>query len=210
VIIHVEPRDRHRFGRELTEYYRLRKRVFCDQLNWVPAGSDGLEKDHLDALDNVVILSLDPETGSVAGGVRLMPTTGPTLMHSVWADMLPKPDAYRSPGIWEATRFCVDDSSGRSRKRSFVNRATLALSLAVLEFCDANGISRVIGVCEKKFFDMQRVYGTSADIISSKVDQNGTEIGCGLWDTGTQARASLQWARIFLGEPKAPVLPKVA
>ncbi|GIL03032.1 MAG: hypothetical protein BroJett030_29310 [Alphaproteobacteria bacterium] len=210
MIIHIEPGNRHLFSRELDAYHRLRKRVFCDQLSWVPAGPDGVERDHLDAQYNVVILSVDEAQGTVAGGVRLMPTTGPTLMHTVWADMLPRADAFRASDIWEATRFCVDECSNTSRKHSFVNRTTLALSLAVLEFCDANDIRQVIGVCERKFFDMQRAYGTHASIISHKVDDNGTEIGCGLWETGQQARASLAWARPFMGSPKPPVLARVA
>lgn len=210
MIIHIEHADRDRFGHELDAYYRLRKRIFCNELNWVPDTGNEFEKDHLDDLFHVVILDIEEESGAVVGGVRLMPTTGPTLMHSVWSDMLPGPDAYRGPDIWEATRFCVDEAFNATRKRNFVNRTTLALSLAVLEFCDANDVSQVIGVCEKKFFDMQRVYGTNASIISSKIDENGVEIGCGLWETGTRARASLAWARPFLGERRPPRLAQVA
>jgi len=210
MIVYIEPAQRQANRYWLDEYFKLRKRVFCDALNWVPAGADGRERDAFDEMFHVVILKVDETEGTVAGGVRLMPTTGPTLMHSVWGDMLPSPDAYRSPDIWEATRFCVDDRSNATRKRSFVNRATLALSLAVLEFCDANGIDRVIGVCERKFFDMQRAYGTNAEIVSTKVDCNGTEISCGLWATDDRARAGIGWARAFLGEAQPAQLAKVA
>ena len=210
MIHYIEPFSREQNSALLREYFMLRKSVFCDQLGWVEASADGIETDVFDDMFNVCILNLDDNTRSVTGGVRLMPTTGPTLMRRVWAGMLPRPDAYRAPEIWEATRFCVDDRSNRSRKRSLVNRATLALSLAVLEFCDANAIRQVIGVCEQKFFDMQRVYGTSARIISSKTDENGTEIGCGLWDTGPDARAGLAWARAFLGESEPLRLAQVA
>lgn len=210
MILYVEPKDRHAHRAALLDYYRLRKKVFCDTLGWVPPSPGGIEKDAMDDLYNIVILDVDEATGKVNGGVRLMPTVGPTLMHSVWRDMLPTPNSFRSANIWEATRFCVDDTSNHSRKRSFVNRATLALSLAVLEFCDANGISQVIGVCERKIFDMQRVYGTDARILSTRVDENGTEISCALWDTGPEARAGLVWAKAFLGGSEPAQLPKVA
>ena len=49
----------------------------------------------------------------LAAGVRLMPTTGPTLLHSVWPDLLPDPEDFRAPTIWEATRFCVDEKTNR-------------------------------------------------------------------------------------------------
>lgn len=210
MIVYIDRQNRHAYKQELEQYHRLRKKVFCDTLGWVPAGADGMERDAFDDLYNVVILHLDDGTGDVGGGVRLMPTLGPTLMHTVWHDLLPEPERYRSPTIWEATRFCVDETSNSSRKRNFVNRATLALSLAVLEFCDSNGINQVIGVCERKIFDMQRVYGTDAEILSTKVDENGTEIGCGVWDTGPKARAGLAWASGFMGDVSPVHLPKVA
>lgn len=210
MIVYVDGNNRHLYRQAMLEYHRLRKKVFCDTLGWVPAQADGTESDEFDELYNVVILNIDETTGKVSGGVRLMPTLGPTLMHSVWHDMMPDPERYRAASIWEATRFCVDDTSNRSRKHSFVNRATLALSLAVLEFCDANGIDRVIGVCERKFFDMQSAYGTEATILATKTDENGTEIGCGIWETGPHARAGLAWARVFLGGAEPAQLPKVA
>ncbi len=199
VITYVELRERARYHEQLLQYMKLRKRVFCDRYGWVKPNPDGTESDSLDEACNLVILYMDPETGNVAGGVRLMPTTGPTLMHTVWSDMLPHPDDFRSPNIWEATRFCVDETSDSSRKRNFVNRATLALSLAIFDFGHTNGISHVIGVCEKKFFDMSSTYGAGAEIISAKTDQNGTEICCGLWSTGDAMRNTLGWARPFIG-----------
>lgn len=194
----------------LNAYYRLRKRVFCDELGWVATSPDGTEKDAFDELYNVIILNIDEATGAVSGGVRLMPTTAPTLLHTVWADMLPDPEAFRLPDIWEATRFCVDARFGGSRKKSLANRATLALSLAVLEFCATNGISRVVGVCETKIFDMQRAYGSQPEIVSTRVDGNGTRIGCAVWSTAPEARARLGWARAFMGGTEPVRLPRVA
>ncbi|MFZ1815697.1 MAG: acyl-homoserine-lactone synthase [Rhizobiaceae bacterium] len=203
------PERKHNSGL-IKGYYKLRKRVFCDALGWVPPKPGGMEHDEFDEAYNVVILDVDEKTGEVFGGVRLMPTTGPTLMHTVWRDMLPDPDDFRSPNIWEATRFCVDNVSNGTRKRNFVNRATLALSLAVLEFCSSNGIDSVVGVCEKKFFDMQRIYGTRAEILSSMTDANGTEISCGLWSTSAAARSVIAWARPFIGSSEPLRLKQVA
>ncbi|MEZ5791313.1 MAG: acyl-homoserine-lactone synthase [Nitratireductor sp.] len=210
MIEYIEMHERNQKANLLEQFYRLRKHVFCDTLGWVQANGDGLEMDEFDDRFNVVIVNVDEQTGTVDGGVRLMPTTGPTLLHKVWPDMLPDPEEFRSSDIWEATRFCVGNLSSTTRKRNFVNRATLALSLSVLEFCSANGISKVVGVCEKKFFDMQRVYGTRAEIISSKIDENGVAISCGLWQTGKQARSQIAWAKPFLGGVEPVLLKKAA
>ncbi|MCB1454879.1 MAG: GNAT family N-acetyltransferase [Nitratireductor sp.] len=210
MIQYIEMQQREEKAHLLEQFFRLRKHVFCDSLGWVPPSPDGLENDEFDDRFNIVIVNVDEQTGMVDGGVRLMPTTGPTLLHKVWPDMLPDPDAFRSADIWEATRFCVGNLSNTTRKRNFVNRATLALSLSVLEFCSANGISHVVGVCEKKFFDMQRVYGTRAEIISSKIDENGVAISCGLWQTGRKARSQIAWAKPFLGGVEPVLLSRAA
>ena len=103
MIIYITPERRHRHTEQLRQYFALRKRVFCDRLGWVEPRHDRYETDRFDPCFNVYILCIDPDTQQVCGGVRLMPTTGPTLLHSVWADMLPEGNALRSPGIWEAT-----------------------------------------------------------------------------------------------------------
>ncbi len=209
MIRYIEMEERAGFRRELHQYFALRKRVFCDQLKWVEAKPGGLEFDEFDEMYNLYILNIDERDATVTGGVRLMPTTGQTLMHSVWSDMLPRPDDFRSPKIWEATRFCVDDASNRTRKGNFVNRATLALSLAVMEFGAANDITHIIGVCERKFFDMSGAYGAHAEIISNRIDDNGVDVCCGVWSTMNE-RSTLAWAKTFIGGAEPVNLRHVA
>lgn len=208
MILYVEPESRARHAAQIEQYFRLRKAVFCDRLRWVAAGSDGMERDALDEEYNLYVLNLDDETGRVTGGVRLMPTTGPTLMHTVWADMLPQPETYRSPNIWEATRFCVD-STASSRRSNLANRATLALTLAVIDFAQANAISHIIAVCESKFFDMTNAYCGEASIIERRVDANGTDICCGLW-SAEMDRSRIAWAKQFIGGAEPVKLRDVA
>jgi N-acyl-L-homoserine lactone synthetase len=209
MIKYIELPERSENQNYINDYFYLRKKVFCDQLKWVEPKENGLEYDDFDEMYNIYILNIDDQLGNVTGGVRLMPTTGPTLMHEVWSDMLPDPNDFRSPNIWEATRFCVDDTSNSTRKGNFVNRATLALSLAVMDFGSANGITHVIGVCERKFFDMAGAYGASAEIISTKTDENGIEIGCGIWSTNAEQQ-TLAWAREFVGNAPPITQYKVA
>ena len=206
MISFIEPADREANFLELMEYFELRKQVFCDQLGWVETESE-IEMDEFDEMFNVYVLYLDDETGRVNGGVRLMPTTGPTLTHQVWSDMLPDPEDFRSPNIWEATRFCVHEQSNASRKGNLANRATLCLSMAVAEFGAANGITHVIGVCEKKFFDMMSIYGGMAEVVSTRMDPNGLEIGLGIWPTDDDS-ASREWVRAFTGGAEPLILPR--
>lgn len=208
MIVYVTPANRHKFRQQLDQYYQLRKRVFCDKLGWVKAKPDGKEVDRFDSLFNVYILCIDDESGAVAGGVRMMPSTGPTLLHTVWADMLPDNNDFRSPNIWEATRFCVDEEIS-SRKSNLLNRTTLMLSMAVADFGNANGISHVIAVCEHYFFNMAGAYGPQAEILSTKVDENGLEISCGMWSTSS-IQSLLTWSRALTGNVEPAIVREVA
>ncbi len=197
MIVYVEPFQRRGYRVQLEEYFKLRKQVFCQKLNWVEDDGTPFERDALDDAYCLYILYQESD-GRIGGGVRLMPTTGPTLLHSVWPDLLPDPEDFRAPTIWEATRFCVDEKLTDSRNRSLANKATMALSLATVDFAHRNGISHVIAVCERYFFDMGNSYSAKAEILSTKTDENGLEISCGIWDT-KEATKSLEWARPFLG-----------
>ena len=45
----------------------------------------------------------------VKGSLRLLPTTGPTVLADVFSDTLPDAVTFSAPTIWECTRFCLED-----------------------------------------------------------------------------------------------------
>ncbi|MGI9351293.1 MAG: acyl-homoserine-lactone synthase [Rhizobiaceae bacterium] len=199
MIIYIPQSERNNHRNLLDQYFFLRRKIFCDTNQWVTPDEDGKETDFLDLQYNVYILYLDENSNSIAGGVRLAPTTGETLVHSVWADMLPDPDDFRSPNIWEATRFCVDDDTNASRNGNFVNRVCLALVLGILDFAAENGISSIIAVCEQRVVDLLAVFRTTPDVISIKTEADGCEIACVMWSVDEELINSLSWARGFIG-----------
>lgn len=199
MIIFVTPSERQKYKNYLDQYFTIRKKHFCDIKKWVKPNSFNQEKDNLDNEYNITILYIDPESDQTVGGVRIVPTIGKTLIHDVWADMLPEPNDFRSPNIWEATRFCVDDNDQKGRNRNFVNRISLAIMLSLIDFASSNGITSVIAVCENNIFKMIKIFNSNLDILSTKIDDNGTEIICALFATNDEVRASLDWARPFIG-----------
>jgi acyl homoserine lactone synthase len=67
--------------RELLEnMFRLRARVFRDRLKWDVAVVDGMERDRYDDEGPVYLIYTDEEQKLVKGSLRLLPTTGPTLL----------------------------------------------------------------------------------------------------------------------------------
>ena len=83
------------------------------------------------------------------------------------------------------------------------------LSMAVADFGNANGITHVLAVCEHYFFNMAGAYGPKAEIISTKTDENGLEISCGMWSTAG-IQSMLTWSRALTGDVEPAIVKKVA
>ena len=90
------------------QYYRLRKQVFHDVLRWDVVVKNGWEIDDYDALNPIYLVWCSDDFQPLFGGVRLMPTDGPTLLRDVFFETCP-PDLMPCNGsVFEATRMCVD------------------------------------------------------------------------------------------------------
>ena len=97
--------------RELLEnMFRLRARVFRDRLKWDVAVVDGMERDRYDEEGPVYLIYTDQEQKIVKGSLRLLPTTGPTLLAEFFSDTMPAAAKLSAPSIWECTRFCLDET----------------------------------------------------------------------------------------------------
>lgn len=199
MIVYIQPNDRSQYRDYVKQYFKLRKRVFCDHHGWVDANPDGTETDHLDEIYNLYILYVDQDSEEVLGGVRLNPSTGETLLHTAWADMLPDPNDFRSPNIWEATRFCVDEQKNTGRGQKFVNKIFLALMLAILDFANTNGITSIMAVCESRLVRMFKAFSGGPEIVATKTEADGCEIDFVVWPTDEALRASFEWARPYIG-----------
>ena len=119
----------------MKQAFRLRHRVFAEELNWKELASpDGLERDQFDHDDAVHHLCIVDE--KVVGYERLLPITLPHLLSDVMPELCEGPPP-RGDHIYEWTRNCVapewrDGSSG-------VARVSFELTLAVVEWGIENG-----------------------------------------------------------------------
>lgn len=92
------------FVDELTEMHRLRYRVFKERLDWDVQISGDMEIDAFDALHPAYLLQRG-EQGQVQGCVRLLPSTGPTMLRDTFPLLLDGASAPANPAIWESSRF---------------------------------------------------------------------------------------------------------
>ena len=116
----------------LAAMFRLRRRVFKERLDWTVSVSGDLELDIYDALNPtyLVMVSGDRE---VVGCVRLLPTTGPTMLADTFPQLLTGERPPRSNRIFESSRFCVDTTLAAEASGSGLSRATFILFAAMIE-----------------------------------------------------------------------------
>lgn len=137
--------NRHLYEEELAQHFRLRHRIFVDELGWTALRkADGREIDQFDTEHSIYLLGLEPERGVVAG-TRL----GPSLRPHLLADVFPHAAAHRgvprAPDVFDWTRIFVAPAR-RSETRPC--RAAGTIKTAVLEYCIANGIRQITGLGE--------------------------------------------------------------
>ncbi|WP_426413426.1 acyl-homoserine-lactone synthase [Bradyrhizobium ganzhouense] len=137
----------------LTSMYRLRRRVFKDRLDWSVSVSGDLEIDIYDALSPTYLLALS-EQREVLGCVRLLPTTGPTMLTDTFPNLLGNRAAPRDERILESSRFCVDTERTVEPGRNGLNRATFVLFAAMIEAMRARGAQSIVTVTDAR---MERI-----------------------------------------------------
>ena len=140
----VHPAERWQYSRTMMEMHHHRKQIFVDRLGWdLPSRGSWLEVDEFDNEHAVYIMTVGQD-GSHLGSVRLLPTTRPHMLSTLFADLCPA-GAPTGKKVWEISRLVAtpDGADGRN-----VLRVHRLLALGILEFGLANGIERFTFVAE--------------------------------------------------------------
>jgi acyl homoserine lactone synthase len=165
----------------MAQAWRLRHRVFKEQLGWNVPSIDLLEIDPLDK-HAVHLCALEGE--KVVAYLRALCTTGPYLLERYFPDLIGAGGPPRAPDVWEISRFVADpDHPDRHPIARRLVQAGMAFGHEV-------GASRLLAVTEPPFerFLRQcgvpiariagpRVVGTStagdvrAVVVSTDIDQ---------------------------------------
>lgn len=210
VFLLIQPYQYYRYAGLLKQSFRLRKRVFHDCLGWQVDVHCDLERDAYDGLGAVYLAWCDKDARHLYGTVRLMPTTGPTLLHDVFRRTLPGKDLV-SPDTWEGTRMCLDVDLLREFQPTLSpSRAFGLLLLALFECAFAHGIKTLVSNYEPP---MERVYRRAGLLVKEIGRANGygrLPVCCGVFivseETLKQMRAVLRVAHPLY----TPSLPKAA
>jgi len=141
------------FADELAEMHRLRYRVFKERLDWDVQVSGDMEVDDFDALHPAYLLQRDIG-GRIQGCVRLLPSSGPTMLREIFPVLLGTQPAPASPTVWESSRFALDLAPSAPKARSGLAIATYELFAGMIEFGLSRGLIDVVTVTDVR---MERI-----------------------------------------------------
>jgi len=173
----IEQYNAHKYSHLIDEMFRLRARIFRDRLRWDVQVADGKERDKYDNEGPVYIIYTDSEAREVKGSLRLLPTTGPTLLADVFADTLPDAAHLSAPTIWECTRFCLDDKISDKQQRLFASAVLIA---ALGDVAIRAGIESIIGNFDATMLRLYRRIGCEVEILGS-TSRYGRSVYLGLF-----------------------------
>ncbi|EIG61312.1 acyl-homoserine-lactone synthase [Bradyrhizobium sp. WSM1253] len=141
------------FVNELAEMHRLRYRVFKQRLQWdVQVGGD-MEVDEFDVLRPVHLLHRSAD-GRIQGCVRLLPSTGPTMLRDTFSILLDEQPAPRIDRIWESSRFALDVPPGAPKASGGLAAATYELFAGMVEFGLSIRLTEIVTVTDAR---MERI-----------------------------------------------------
>jgi acyl homoserine lactone synthase len=171
MVVVVEGYNAKRYSDLLEQMFRLRARIFYDRLKWDVQVVEGRERDKFDDCGPVYVIYVDDKTGLVKGSLRLLPTTGSTVLSEVFADTLPAGSLLCSPVIWECSRFCTDERGDEDDwGRDFV---ALALIVAIGEIGLRTGIQSILGNFDAAMLRLYRALDCEVEILGSTTRYGG-------------------------------------
>lgn len=146
------------FLETIAEMHKMRYRVFKERLDWDVEFSSGMEVDSFDALRPAYLIQRG-KSERINGCVRLLPTTGPTMLRDTFPQLLHGNPMPASDDIWESSRFALDAAEGAPLGRGRIAVATYELFAGVVEFGLANGLREIVTVTDERFERILRCVG---------------------------------------------------
>lgn len=174
--------DRYAYPNLFDQMFRARADVFHKRLRWDVTVRGEWEIDRYDEEEDPVYLVAIEGQERLSGSLRLLPTTGPTMLNNEFLNFFDEPVDVESPAVWECTRFCVHPNSYRDCKgRSYISSRLL---IGLCELCLSSGVQQVIGLYDSR---MSRVYGRIGWVPTPLAVSRVGNLVVGIWDVSEGA-----------------------
>jgi len=188
------------------EMFEARRRVFVDLLKWdVPVLGGRFEIDQFDD-DHAVYLIVSDEQGRHAGSARLLKTTRPHILDSLFPELCAAPPP-KGEHMLEITRFCLSREQNAAERLQTRN----ALVSGLVVYARENGIQTYTGVAEMGWLQQILAFGWRCRPLGLPRLIAGQMLGALRIDIAFETPALLAANGIFIPTPLTPAeLPKAA
>jgi acyl homoserine lactone synthase len=208
MIVVIEKNNAHKYSNLVDKMYRLRARIFHDRLGWDVQVVNGKERDKYDDEGPVYIIYTDDEAREVKGSMRLLPTTGPTLLADCFADTLPNAALLSAPTIWEVTRFCIDDGLLDRGSPDGLFYTSSVMIAALGDVAVSAGIESIVANFDASALRLYRRVGCEVDILGCTV-RYGMPVYLGLFPVSEFLMGKLK-RRLANARPELVRMEKLA
>ena len=141
-------------SRTLRAMFEDRRHVFVDLLKWdLPVLDGRFELDEVDD-EHATYLIIADEHGDHLGSARLLPTTRPHILGSLFSNLCAAPPP-SGPQVFEITRFCLSRRQNAASRCLTRNRLVSCLAWHALE----QGIRTYTGVAEIAWLQQILAFG---------------------------------------------------
>ncbi|WNV11804.1 acyl-homoserine-lactone synthase [Tardiphaga sp. 709] len=189
------------FIETVTEMHRLRYRVFKKRLDWDVQFSNDMEIDEFDALHPAYLIQRARDN-RVQGCVRLLPSTGPTMLRDTFPVLLDGACSPASPTVWESSRFALDVAADAPKGAHGLAIATYELFAGMIEFGLSRQLTEIVTVTDARMERILRRAGWPLRRIGKPRPLGSTVAVAGYLEVSSQALARVHAA----GGLQGPVL----
>ena len=195
MFVTIQAHEYAKYAGILDQVFCLRKRVFIDALEWnIPASGDQ-ERDFYDKLNPAYLVWCSDDLKRLYGCMRLMPTTGPTLLYDTFRATFPASVNLVAPGIWEGTRMCIDELAIAADFPDIdAGRAFSLLLLALCECALAHGVHTMVSNYEPHLKRVYRRAGVTVEELGRSDGYGRHPVCCGAFEVSHGVLASMREA----------------
>jgi len=141
---------------EMDQGFRLRHKVFSEELRWAPVASDGKEVDRYDSFASYLGV-FEASNGLLLGYARLICSPKPFMIDKEFAGLTTEDQRIRkSPDMAEITRLCVRK---KGRKAEHLIRASNLLYKGIYHWSLNMGIRHLVMVVDRRYYRLLRLTG---------------------------------------------------
>ena len=109
----------------------------------------------------------------MTGSLRLLPSTGETMLRHEFAAMFDEPVDFGSPTAWECSRLCIHPRASTSMSSTAFQTVSTELLSGLCELALRSGIDQIVGLYDQRMTRVFRRIGWCPQPLTEAVGGGG-------------------------------------